>query len=187
MVNEKLNKKIEKEIIDTLEKDPIIGKKVDEEIKKDIEKELSVEIDQKVKEVIQEQIQPASKIAKPVAKLFGFSLCLNGSCRFLLIIAIVSYILISGVMLICLIPVSGLCLQKGLLGAGNYLLIVATAALALSIISSVILLKSKDALITSFILNIPIVILMIILTIQYIGYLILGIGFILFLSRVIRR
>jgi hypothetical protein len=159
MIQRKLDKKIDEEINVKIDQEvKKFDQRIEEEINKDIENEIASTIKNRVREKIEEAVQNnqnerlKTKVKKGISSLWW-----KGGQQVFLINSI-TYIVVFTIMFLCLIPVPGLCLARGLLGAGPLLALIATIALAISIFVSVVYLRSRPALIFSIILSIPLVI-----------------------------
>ena len=195
MAKGKLSKQIEEKIEKKLAQKEV-ELEIDEEINKNLDQELKQDIKQKVASVVKGEILPEQQRSSPSSQgvmqkgggiVSQIRNCIQRECKIIFFSELVGYVLIVILMLLCLIPLPGVCLERGLLGGGPFLAILVTIVLASVVALAVFYLKNKIALIFTLIASIPLLVLIIILTIQYIGILILGVGILLFFTTVVRR
>ncbi len=197
----KKSEKIESEIDEKIKKLPEhIDKKIEEEIEKEIEKELVSDIGIKVRQKVDEAMgvvkfndqrngRVFSNLVFPVKFISGIlGPCWRGDCRLIIIIVLVTYSMLGILMIYCqLATQSSICLQRNLLGASPLIILISVLSLLASFILAIFSNNQRGAFLLLFLIYLPVIVLMLVISIEYLGFIVLGAGIIFFLIQLIKR
>ena len=189
-IAEKVNQKIENV-------DPEIEKEIDAEINKvfaeEIKQRVKSEIEQRIGNQVTEEQTPnprqlANSISLPVVEFRqNISRCLRGVCRYTAFILLAADILAALIYFGCRFLGSLSFCNAGTFSSQTSVILISAIAVFISVIISFISSYSRTSLILDFFLAIPLLIILSIYTLQYIGLLVIALVIFARMSQGYRR
>jgi hypothetical protein len=203
-LEEEINKKLDEKIDEVLEEglgpefDKIVKSKVQEKLREKVGQDVDLKLEQKAKDLAktengrsaeEKEELKVSENASPISKIFSefkadFHLCWKGSCRTISLITLIGYFFIAFLLIGC--HFSNICgfASKTTISAAIFLALI--ILVATSLVISVFSKYPRTALVFWVLLDIPLLILVLIFTAQFVALIIILIVLLMRFIQVLR-